>query len=138
MGHNPVNSEDLTQECFLRIWQHVGELKYGAALGSWIYSIAGNVSSQYWRKLKREVIPDGDLEKANPEQQSPVRVEHEEELDRLKEKVVLLPFKLRQAVVLHYMQELTIAQASDAVGVRQGTIKSRINRALRILKKKMS
>ncbi len=138
MGHSPANSEDLTQECFLQVWQHIGQLKYGPALGSWIYSIAGNVSSNYWRKLKREVIPDGDLEKSNPEQQSAGLAEQAEELDRLKEKVVLLPFKLRQVIVLHYMQQLSIAQAADAIGVRRGTIKSRINRALRILKKKMT
>jgi DNA-directed RNA polymerase specialized sigma24 family protein len=32
------------------------------------------------------------------------------------------------------MQHLTIAEAADAAGVRQGTFKSRLNRALKNLK----
>ena len=138
MGHSRQTSEDLTQDCFLQVWQHIGQLKYSSAAGSWIYSIAGNVSNLYWRKNKQQVSLEDGLEKTDPQQQSPVIVEHQEELSRLRKNVVSLSFKLRQAVVLHYLQRLTIAESAEAVGVRQGTIKSRLSRALKLLKKKMA
>ena len=65
------------------------------------------------------------------------KMEHLEQLGRLKSAVVELPMKLRQSVVLHYMQHLTIAEAAEAAGVRQGTFKSRLNRALKVLRKQV-
>ncbi|MHC5075333.1 MAG: RNA polymerase sigma factor, partial [Planctomycetota bacterium] len=47
-----VVSEDLTQETFLQIWQHVGQLRSSRALNSWIYKVASNVSRLYLRKHK--------------------------------------------------------------------------------------
>jgi RNA polymerase sigma-70 factor (ECF subfamily) len=61
--------------------------------------------------------------------------EHTEQLCRLKDAVVKLPVKLRQAVVLHYLQQLTIAESAEVMGIREGTFKSRLNRALMLLKK---
>jgi len=58
-------------------------------------------------------------------------------LNRLKDAVAGLPWKLRQTVVLHYMQHMTIAEAAEAAEVRQGTFKSRLNRALNILRKRI-
>jgi len=46
--------------------------------------------------------------------------------------------KLRQTIILHYMQHLTIEQAAEAAGVRKGTFKSRLNRALKSLRKSLS
>ena len=57
-----------------------------------------------------------------------------EEIDRLEEAVAKLPIKLRQVVVLHYLEQLTIAEAAESAGVKEGTFKSRLNRALKALR----
>jgi len=44
LGHDRQESEDLTQESFLNAWYHIGQLKDGKALASWLYRIASNVS----------------------------------------------------------------------------------------------
>jgi len=49
-----------------------------------------------------------------------------------------LPRKLQEAVVLHYLEQLTIAEAAEAVGVRQGTLKSRLSRGLEALRAEMN
>ena len=66
------------------------------------------------------------------------KIEHYEQLGQLKDAVGKLPMKLKQAVVLHYMQHLTIAEAAEAAGVRAGTFKSRLSRALRALEKRLT
>ena len=63
--------------------------------------------------------------------------ENKEQMEQLKKTVAMLPIKLRQTIVLHYMQQLTIAEASDAAGIREGTFKSRLNRALTTLRKQV-
>jgi RNA polymerase sigma-70 factor (ECF subfamily) len=138
MGHSRQTSEDLTQECFIRVWQHIGQLKYARATGSWLYNIAGNLSKSYWRRNRRFLSVDSGLELIDAKHQDTPVMEREEELLRLKEMVFLLPFKLRGVVVLHYLQQLTIMEAAEAMGVSEGTIKSRLHKALRVLKKKMA
>lgn len=136
LGHSRQVSEDLTQETFLQAWYHIGQLRDGKALNGWLYRIAGNVSNLYWRKRKgrkpagMEIIdvPDGSklgVEKAG----------HREQLRRLQDVVDRLPWKFRQVIVLHYMQHMSIAEAAEAAGIRQGTFKSRLSRALRVLRK---
>jgi RNA polymerase sigma-70 factor (ECF subfamily) len=136
LGHSRQVSEDLTQESFLAAWQHIGQLRSGKTLNGWMYRIAGNISKLYWRKHKDSKavsiggidVPDGSGESGCD------KTGHLEQLGWLKSAVAKLPIKLRQAVVLHYMQHLTIAEAAEAAGVRQGTFKSRLNRALKILR----
>ena len=145
LGHNGQVSEDLTQQSFLQAWQHIGRLRDGKALNAWLYRIAANVSKLYWRRHKagRVVSIEGidvpqslGLLTESSEARSD-EIGDYEQLGRLKNAVVRLPEKLRQVVILHYMQHLTIAQAAEAAGVRQGTFKSRLNRALKALRKQV-
>jgi RNA polymerase sigma-70 factor (ECF subfamily) len=134
LGHDRQISEDLTQESFLNAWRHINQLRDGNALNGWLYRIASNTSKLYWRR-HRENSGIEDIEVAD-NNNTYEEVGHHEELEFLKHAVARLPMKLRQTIVLHYMQQLTIAEAAEAVGIREGTFKSRLNRALKLLRKK--
>jgi RNA polymerase sigma-70 factor (ECF subfamily) len=138
LGHSFQVSEDLTQESFLQAWQHIGQLREGKALNGWIYRIAGNVSKLHWRRYKRREVAgiDGNDVPDNAEAGFE-KSERNEQLAELRSAVGQLPMKLRQAVVLHYMQHLTIAEAAEAVGVSEGTLKSRLHRGLKALRKQL-
>jgi RNA polymerase sigma-70 factor (ECF subfamily) len=138
LGCNRGVSEDLTQESFLSAWQNIGQLKDDSALKSWFYRIAGNVSKMYWRRRKGKVVVGlEDFEVLDDSEDVREEVEHTEQLGRLHTAVTGLSMKLRQAIVLHYMQHLTIAEAAEAAGVRKGTFKSRLNRAIKMLRKQV-
>lgn len=138
LGHSCQVSEDLTQQTFLQAWQHIDRLRNGKALNGWLYRIAGNVSKLYWRKHKagKSVSIEG-IDVQHTGEAGSDKIADYEQLGQLKNAVVRLPGKLKQAVVLHYMQHLTIAQAAEAAGVRQGTFKSRLSRALKALRKQV-
>jgi len=139
LGHSQRMSEDLTQESFLRAWHHIGQLRDGKALNSWLYRIAGNVSNLHWRRQKgKDLISIEGMDVPDSNESEDDKVSRREQLIRLQNAVEQLPMKLRQAVVLHYMQSLTIAEAAEAAGIRQGTFKSRLNRALTLLRKQVS
>ena len=138
LGHSCQVSEDLTQESFLAAWQHIGQLRSDKALNSWLYRIAGNVSKLYWRRHKnREVGGLGGIDVPDCSEADFDKMQRYEQLGQLKNAVERLPRKLRQVVILHYMQHLTIAEAADAAGVAEGTFKSRVNRALKALRKQV-
>jgi len=134
LDHSIQASEDLTQETFLHVWHHIGQLKNDKALKCWLYHIAGNVSKRHWRwsKIRQAASIEGLGIAVSGENKD--KTEDFEQLERLQKAVEKLPRKQREVVVLHYMQHLTIAEAAEAVGVRKGTLKSRLNRALRALR----
>jgi len=134
LGHNCQGSEDLTQETFLSAWQHISQLKDDRSLNSWLYRIAGNVSRLYWRRhkgLKMGSIDGFDVPDKGETGNEAIDYE---KFEQLRAAVAQLPDKLKKTVVLHYMQHLTIVEAAQAVGIREGTFKSRLNRALTILR----
>ena len=136
MGHDRQTSEDLTQDTFLRAWNHIGQLRDGKALNGWLFRIAGNMSRLYWRRHKYEKPAAHELsDRPEAVVDGAAEADELERFARLRQAVAGLPAKLREAVVLHYMGQLTIAQAADAAHVRQGTLKSRLNRALEALRK---
>jgi RNA polymerase sigma-70 factor, ECF subfamily len=135
VGHNRQTSEDLTQETFLRAWYHIGQLRDGKALNGWLFRIAGNVSKLYHRRHKDR--PTVDLDSVEPPAggvDGSKRAGEHEQMSCLHEAVARLPWKLRQAIVLHYMEQLTISEAAEAAGIRPGTLKSRLNRGLEALR----
>ena len=137
LGHSQGVSEDLTQESFLRAWHHIEQLRSERALNGWLYRIARNVSRDYWRNNKGSAISLSNFELVEPDKKSVDEVERFEQLCRAQEVILRLPAKLREAVVLHYMQDLTIIEAAAAAGIGPGTFKSRLNRALKVLRKEL-
>jgi len=139
MGHDGQMSEDLVQEVFMRAWYHIGQLRDGRALTGWLFRIAGNVSRLHWRRHKHEDrVHSDDVERASGGADGLAHAGEQEQFGRLDEAVSRLPWKLRQAIVLHYMDQLTIAEAAEAAQVRQGTLKSRLSRALDALRKQVA
>jgi RNA polymerase sigma-70 factor (ECF subfamily) len=138
VGHNRQTGEDLTQETFLRAWSHIGQLRDGKALNGWLFRIASNVSKLHHRRHNDR--PTVDLDSIEPPAggvEGSNRAGEREQLGHLQEAVGRLPWKLRQAVVLHYMQQLTISEAAQAAGIRPGTLKSRLNRGLEALREEV-
>jgi RNA polymerase sigma-70 factor (ECF subfamily) len=135
VGHNRQTSEDLTQETFLLAWHHIGQLRDGKALNGWLFRIAGNASKLHHRRHGDR--PTVDLDTIEPPaggMEGSEGAGDREQIARLHEAVARLPWKLRQAIVLHYMEQLTISEAADAAGIRTGTLKSRLNRGLAALR----
>ena len=62
----------------------------------------------------------------------------EEEQNRMIRKAVdTLPDKLKSVVLLYYMEDFSLAEIAETAGIPEGTVKSRLYQARRILKKKL-
>lgn len=131
LGHSHHISEELTQETFVTAWQKIGQLRDGRALDTWLYRITVNCSREFWRRSKKnggveiELIED---RLAAPEQGSDA--EEKEMMAVIRKDVSKLPVKLREVVVLHYLQDLSISSTAEILDVTKGTVKGRIGRAL--------
>ncbi len=137
LGFGTHQSEDLTQETFMRAWNSLSQLHDERAVSAWLYRIAGNAAREQWRIHKRR----HELERRPHEGNEMIALDEtlsstdqKEQHERILSVVNTLNWKLREAVVLHYLQGLTIAEAAEIAGIKEGTLKSRLHRALAILR----
>jgi RNA polymerase sigma-70 factor (ECF subfamily) len=129
-------AEDLTQETFLRAWQHRDALDLDRA-GPWLHTVAHNlVVSAYRRARARPTetpLPDDD--RSGPED-----LGGEAELDRMLERWQLLEAmrglrpEHRTALIEVYYLRRTVAEAAEHLGIPPGTVKSRCFYGLRALR----
>ncbi len=126
-------SQDLTQEIFLRVFKSLDKFDQNADFGTWLYSVSRNHCIDHYRSGRRErellVRHELSLEDFPSGRFDPHRAV---ELRDKKKLLVLalsnLPEKLREAVVLRDIKELTYQEIVDRLDLPEGTVKSRINR----------
>lgn len=125
---NREAAEDLTQQTFVRAWPGLPNFRGDCTLSTWLHQIAYREYVR-WLKEKREHISLDSVK----EMQSP-------EIDSTPDSLALaaaldkLPRDLRDTFLLHYLQELNVAEVARTLGVPEGTVKSRLYTARRRLR----
>ncbi len=137
-GNSLELAEELTQQTYVRAWSSLYQLRRAASLRSWLYRIASSVAAQHWRRQhnSRLTSTDGDPDGCVAEK-STDSLELAEDLQCLQAALRRLPEKYRQAVILRYFEQMPLAEAAAAAGIRLGTFKSRLSRALQHLRQEM-
>jgi len=134
MAADPDEAADLTQEVFLRIHRHLGKFKGRSTLKTWIFRVALNhCRSRLGRKPRPAISLTGAEGEPARELPDPTRGPEEramarDEGRRLEAALAALPLVFREAVVLRDVQGLAYEQIAEVLGVRIGTVRSRIAR----------
>lgn len=134
------DAADLTQKTFSKVWSSLPSYRQKSSVSTWIYSIARHVYLD-WRRRK-EVLTTADPVwwEAQPDPQAnPFESASEQELAK---QIYALVEKMdedaREAVHLHYYQELTLQETAQVLAVAVSTVKYRLRRALDFLKRHIS
>jgi RNA polymerase sigma-70 factor (ECF subfamily) len=141
---------EISQETFLRIFMSAERYKADFSFSTYIYRIAQNLAiSELRQRKRRNLIPipsffsdkDGDeleIELPDRRQQAVDDVLIKDERQRAIARAInSLPEKYRAALVLRDMEEKSYEEISEILGLSDGTVKSRINRARNLLKEKL-
>jgi RNA polymerase sigma-70 factor (ECF subfamily) len=129
---DPQLAEDATQQAFLDIWRRFDRLSDPGRFDGWSYRLLVHACYAEARRKPRW-IGGSDTSRAD----EPVTgdafglVVDRDQLERGFER---LSVDQRAVVVLHYLLDMTLEQVADALGVRRGTVHSRLNRALKTLR----
>jgi len=127
---NPHDAEDLTQETFVRVFRSLASYKPGTFEG-WLHRITTNLFLDMVRRrarIRMEALPEdsGQLPGNGPE---PEQVFSDTHLDpMLQEALDELPPEFRAAVVLCDVEGLSYEEIGATLGVKLGTVRSRIHR----------
>jgi RNA polymerase sigma-70 factor, ECF subfamily len=134
-------AEDLTAETFLRVVRAAA--RFDAEKGSvrtWILSIARNVLADGRRRARiRQYVPIGTLQDLVLEAPSPEeRLLREEEVGRLMDGIAALPAADRELIGLRYGSDLDTAEMATILGASEGSVRTRLWRALRRLRESLT
>jgi len=149
-GFTPEESEDLTQEVFLRVYKGRASFRGESRFTTWLFQICANAFRNELRDRsaqKRghtEVRLDGalgseveQLEDAS-EGADPVRKAlWEEEKTRLRAALADLPPQMRRCVELRVDEDLKYREIAERMGVSIDTVKAHLFQARQILKEKL-
>jgi RNA polymerase sigma-70 factor (ECF subfamily) len=127
--HDERMAEDILQEVFLRVNRYADSFDQTQPFEPWLYRITVNLSYSWVNRAKRWVSFFQDaLERLRaPSRRDPERVaEAREQRELLGRAIDGLPDSHRVVVILYYLEGLSVSDVAYAVGVPEGTVKSRL------------
>ena len=146
LTHDPVDTEDLVQDTFLRAFQHRHQYQLGTNCTAWLFTICRNLWIQQRQREERITsYDDTDLEDIATSKWaldsgaplSPAIFDLPEFDDVLRRALASIPETYRTPVVLIDIEDYTYATAAGVLDVPIGTVRSRLFRGRRLLQRRL-
>ncbi len=134
--------EDICQEVFVKVFQKLGKFRGDSKLSTWIATIAYNTSITHFRKKSRhnessyDEMP-GLIVGKREKKLLPDIVEEKEVKQYLLRLIEELPVHYRTVLTLFHLEEFSYKEIEEITKMPEGTIKSYLSRARKLLKKKI-
>lgn len=128
---NKEAAEDIVSDSVLKALKSIHALKDGAKVKPWFFRIIANTALNDIRSRKKFTsLDEAAMSAVNHKEDDYSRVTLESMFE-------CLPVKLYEVVTLRYLEDMTIPEISQVTGVNENTVKSRLYRALDMLKKNL-
>ncbi len=134
LTRNAGQAEDLTQETFLLCWQKAATFQGRSSLKTWLRRIAYN---RFLDALRRNRLPPAQLlpvDLTDPGSGPGQQAQLGDDLKQVLTAIQGLGQQLRDVLVLHYQQEMSLQEVADLLDCPIGTVKWRVHKALRKLR----
>ncbi|KYD19251.1 sigma-70 family RNA polymerase sigma factor [Caldibacillus debilis] len=132
---NPADTDDVTQEVFITVYEKLPEFQGRSMLRSWIYAIAANKCKDHLRKwnlrnrrLKEKMFGHFPILRNNPDTPEEAAIK-QHAASQLLERVLSLPVKYREVIVLYYFHDLSVKEIGEMLHEKEGTVRTRLDRA---------
>lgn len=129
---NSEDALDIVQDSIQKALLKIGELRDGQKLKSWFYRIVVNTSLDFLRRRKKMIV----VEDTKLESYTHGKSDRYQDID-LGNSIDMLPPIYRTVIVLRYFEDLKIDEIAEILEENQSTIKTRIHRALSMLRIQM-
>jgi RNA polymerase sigma-70 factor (ECF subfamily) len=131
---------DITQETFLKLLSKIGEFRGEASFESWLYRLVINACLDHRRAGRRwSPLLDGWLGALRASGESALQLVLRSEFQESVQHVVAkLPPDLRVVVILRYTEQLSYEEIAEILGCPPGTVASRLNRAHKLLERRLA
>ena len=141
---NPDDALDVAQEAFMKAFQSIGRFQGCSSFYTWIYRITANtaVSRRRYRTARPKTVSLGGIVEgergalpSDPNQADPAEDASQADLVRLVEEAIKrLDDEHRVVIVLRDIEGRNYEEIGEIIDCPQGTVKSRLHRARRMLR----
>ena len=134
-----AEAEDALQDAYLDAYRHMGGFRGGAQLGTWLTRVVINHALMRNRRQKRDrvVVPIGAPFDAAADEKAelPVETTLRAEIRRILERRIdQLPAAFRTVFVMRDVEDMSVQETSDALGIPPATVRTRLFRARALLR----
>jgi RNA polymerase sigma-70 factor (ECF subfamily) len=139
-------AEDVVQESYVRAFTRLAEFRGESGLGTWLSRIVINEANGRLRR-RRPTVDWGSVEATHAaeaqiipfphsfSQPDPERTMAQNEINQILERAIdALPEPFRVVLVARLVEEMSIEETADLLGVKPETVKTRLHRARRLLR----
>jgi RNA polymerase sigma factor (sigma-70 family) len=143
MVQNTSDQEDICQDVFLRVYENLRGFQFESKLSTWIAKIAYNTCLNYLEKKRVPLFDDLTSEEKTIETVSdcgyrPDQIaEGRETSYLLRDEIDKMPVHYRTILTLYHLHQMSYNQIAEIMELPQGTVKSYLFRARRLLKKNL-
>jgi RNA polymerase sigma-70 factor (ECF subfamily) len=131
-------AEEMAQEAFLRAFRNLAQWRGDAAFSTWLFALAANVYRTELRRIPATMLSLDEIAEPPDERMFGPTLDDAEREELLRRAVLALPEKYRDAVLLFYFHEQDVPAAARTLGIPEGTVKARLFRGRKLLKKKFA
>ena len=138
---NEEDVEDISQEVFIKIYKNLGQFKFESKLSTWIARIAFVTSLYHVRKVSGRsatMLDISEFESQHQTQENPENILIKKDVSEyIQVQISKLPLPYRTILTLYHLNELSYQEIGDITGMPEGTVKSYLFRARKLLKDKL-
>lgn len=134
MVNNYFQAQDLAQETFLAAYLALDQFD-GANEKAWLCRIAANKCTDYLRRQRMQVLPDGEWAMLTLPDEAPDPERKVQEEVRLACAGLKEPY--RSAALAYFVEEMSFGEIAAQTGQNLKTVQTRVYRAKALLKKKI-
>ena len=132
-----ASAEDAVQETYLRAFRGLHAFRGASGEKTWLTAIALNVCrdmrrSAWWRHMERRFTPEDMADTPA----APANADTGDSL-ALGQAIARLPGKYRDAVLLYYYHDMSLAEAAQVLNTSPATVSKRLARARAMLKEEL-
>jgi RNA polymerase sigma-70 factor (ECF subfamily) len=130
-GHDD-DALDVLQETFSYLFRKFPGFVLTASMTTFLYPVVKNLSIAARRKRNRLAqLPDD----SPPDPPAPHAPDHDKQREELAAVLAALPEAQREALLLRFVDGFSLQEIAEALGVPEGTVKSRLHNAIATLRK---
>lgn len=142
-----ADAQDLAQEAFVRAWRALDSFQFSSQFSTWLYRLTSNICIDFLRSQKKRkhisltVLQDDEQQQWDMPDRRPLPEElmiMTQEQEALAKAIATLDPEYRQVLILRIVNDCSYQQISEIMGIREGTVKSRLSRAREQLRKKLA
>jgi RNA polymerase sigma-70 factor (ECF subfamily) len=146
--HNEADAEDVAQEAFLKAFRNLGKFRGESKFSTWLISITLNEARGRLRSKKNVKLESLDEPREGEGTVTPAllrdwreipseALERQEIRQMLQQAITDLPLIYREVFLLRDVEDLSVNQSAEALGISIASVKVRLHRARIMLQKKL-